>query len=91
VTDQLTNDWGTRGTAPIIQKSHFEFRYKDERSKNHKKDRWLHDERLLLDLSRGRGRSAGGDLDIGAEGLEQMIVTLQSLHHWSIGYQHACT
>jgi hypothetical protein len=31
--DQSTNDQGTRGTTPIIQKSHFEFRYEDRRSK----------------------------------------------------------
>jgi hypothetical protein len=28
------------------------------------------DERLVLDLSRGRGRSIGGDLDVGEEGSE---------------------
>jgi hypothetical protein len=49
------------------------------------------DERLVLDLSRGRGRSIGGDLDVGKEGSEQTIVTLQSLHHSSIGYQHVRT
>jgi hypothetical protein len=43
------------------------------------------------DLPRGRGRSIGGDLDIDEEGSEQMIVTLQSLHHGSVGYQHAHT
>jgi hypothetical protein len=35
------------------------------------------DERLGPDLLRGRGRSIGGDLDVGKEG--------------SVGYQHACT
>jgi hypothetical protein len=43
------------------------------------------------DLPRGRGRSISGDLDIDEEGSEQMIVTLQSLHHGSVGYQHAHT
>jgi hypothetical protein len=43
------------------------------------------------DLPRGRGRSISGDLDIDEEGSEQMIVTLQSLHHGSVGYQHANT
>jgi hypothetical protein len=33
----------------------------------------------------------GGDLDVGEEGSEPMIVTLQSLHHGSVGYQHVCT
>jgi hypothetical protein len=28
---------------------------------------------------------------MGEEGSEQMIVTLQSLHHGSVGYQHART
>jgi hypothetical protein len=32
-----------------------------------------------------------GDLDVGEEGSEQTIVTLQSLHHDSIGYQHTRT
>jgi hypothetical protein len=49
------------------------------------------DERLVSDLPRGRGRSVGGDLDIGEVGSEQIIVTLQSLHHGSVGYQHVCT
>jgi hypothetical protein len=48
------------------------------------------DEMLVLDFLRGRGRSIGGDLDIGEEGSEQMIVILQSLHHGFDGYQHAC-
>jgi hypothetical protein len=39
----------------------------------------------------GRGRSIGGDLDVGEEGSEQMIITLQSLHHDFIGYQHVHT
>jgi hypothetical protein len=53
-----------------------------------KLDKWrneyqtsLHDERLVLDLLRGRGRLIGGDLNIGEEGFEQMIKTWQSLHH----------
>jgi hypothetical protein len=50
-----------------------------------------HDERLVLNLLRGRSRSIGGDLDVGEEGFEQTIVTLQSLHHGSVGYQHMCT
>jgi hypothetical protein len=33
----------------------------------------------------------GGDLDVGEEGSEQTIVTLQSLHHDSVGYQHVRT
>jgi hypothetical protein len=48
------------------------------------------DERLVLDLLRGKCRSIGGDLDVGEEGSEQTIVTLQSLHDGSDGYQHAC-
>jgi hypothetical protein len=47
------------------------------------------DEGLVLDLLRGRHRSIGGDLDVDKEGSKQMIVTLQSLHHDSVGYQHA--
>jgi hypothetical protein len=49
-------------------------------------DRLL-DDRLIPDLPRSRGRSIGGHLDIGEEGTEQMIVTLQSQHHGSVGYQ----
>jgi hypothetical protein len=49
------------------------------------------DERLVPDLPRGRDRLTGGDFDVGEEGFEQMIVTLQSLHHGSVGYQHART
>jgi hypothetical protein len=49
------------------------------------------DERLVPDLSRGRGRSIGGDLEVDEEGSEQMIVTLQSLHHDYVGYQHMRT
>jgi hypothetical protein len=48
-------------------------------------------ERLVPDLLWGRGRSIGGDLNIGEKGSEQTIVTLQSLHHGSIGYQHMHT
>jgi hypothetical protein len=46
---------------------------------------------LVPDLLRGRGRPIGGDLDIGEEGSEKTIVTLQSLHHGSDGYQHTRT
>jgi hypothetical protein len=35
------------------------------------------DERLVPDLPRGRGRLIGGDLNVGEEGFEQTIVTLQ--------------
>jgi hypothetical protein len=35
------------------------------------------DERLVPDLLRGRGRLIGGDLNVGEEGFEQTIVTLQ--------------
>jgi hypothetical protein len=49
------------------------------------------DGRLVPDLPRGRGRSIGGDLDVGEEGSEQSIVTLQSVHHGSVGYQHVHT
>jgi hypothetical protein len=51
----------------------------------------VYDERLVPDLPRGRGRSIDEDLDVGEEGSEQTIVTLQSLHHDSDGYQHART
>jgi hypothetical protein len=51
----------------------------------------LIDERLVPHLLSGRDRSIGGDVDIGEEGSKQTIVTLQSLHHGSIGYQHAQT
>jgi hypothetical protein len=46
---------------------------------------------LVRNLLRGRGRSIGGDLDVGEEGSEQTIITLQSLHHGSDGYQHVHT
>jgi hypothetical protein len=49
------------------------------------------DERLVLDLLRGRGRLIGGDLNVGEEGSEQTIVISQSLHHDSVGYQHTHT
>jgi hypothetical protein len=49
------------------------------------------DERLVLDLPRGRGRLIGGDLNVGEEGSEQTIITLQSLHHGFVGYQHIHT
>jgi hypothetical protein len=44
------------------------------------------DERLGPGLPRGRGKSIGEDLDVDDEGSQQMSVTLQSLHHCSIGY-----
>jgi hypothetical protein len=47
--------------------------------------------KLIPDLPRGRGRSIGGDLNVGEEGFEQTIVTLQSLHHGFVGYQYVCT
>jgi hypothetical protein len=46
---------------------------------------------LVPVLPRGRGRSIGGDVDVGEEGSEQTIITLQSLHHGSDGFQHMCT
>jgi hypothetical protein len=49
------------------------------------------DERLVSDLLRGRGKSIDEDLDVGEEGFKQTIVTLQSLHHSSDGYQHTRT
>jgi hypothetical protein len=49
------------------------------------------DERLVPDLLRDRGKSIGRDLDVGKEGSEQTIVTLQSLHQGSDGYQHMRT
>jgi hypothetical protein len=49
------------------------------------------DERLVFDLSRGRGKSIGGDLDIDEEGSEQNNCNLQSLHNRSVGYQHVHT
>jgi hypothetical protein len=49
------------------------------------------DEGLVPDLPRGSGRSIGGGLDVGEEASELTIVTWQSLHHSSIGYQHART
>jgi hypothetical protein len=49
------------------------------------------DERLVPDLSQGRGRSICGVLDIGEEDSKHTIVTLQLLHHGSIGYQHVHT
>jgi hypothetical protein len=48
-------------------------------------------EGLVLYLPWGRGKSIGGDIDVGEESSEQTIVTLQSLHHGSIGYQHVRT
>jgi hypothetical protein len=45
------------------------------------------DEGLGPDLSIGRGKSIGGDLDIDDEGSKQNFKPLQSLHHCSVGYQ----
>jgi hypothetical protein len=45
---------------------------------------------LIPNLSRGRDRSIG-DLDVGEKGSELTIVTLQLLHHGSIGYMHVRT
>jgi hypothetical protein len=45
------------------------------------------DERLGPDLSRGRGKLNGGDLDVDDEGSKDNFEPLQSLHHCSIGYQ----
>jgi hypothetical protein len=40
------------------------------------------------DLSRGTGKSIGGDLNVDDEGSEQCRFELvQSLHHGSVGYQ----
>jgi hypothetical protein len=49
------------------------------------------DERLVPDLPRGKGRSIDGDLNVGEEDSKQTIITLQSLYHSSVGYQHVCT
>jgi hypothetical protein len=46
---------------------------------------------VVPDLLRGRGKLIGQDLDVDEEGSEQMIVTLQSPHHGSVGYQHVRT
>jgi hypothetical protein len=42
--------------------------------------RHVSDERLVPDLLRDSGRSIGEDLDVGEEGSEHTIITLQSLH-----------
>jgi hypothetical protein len=47
--------------------------------------------KLVPNILRDRGRLIGGYLDVDEEGSEQTIVTLQSLYHGSVGYQHACT
>jgi hypothetical protein len=40
------------------------------------------------DLSRGMGKSNGGDLDVDDEGSKQhRFEPMQSLHHGSVGYQ----
>jgi hypothetical protein len=46
----------------------------------------IYDERLVPNLLRRRGRSIGRDHDVGEEGFEQTIVTLQLLHYDSVGY-----
>jgi hypothetical protein len=50
---------------------------------------WAHtDSRMSPDLSRGMGKSIGGDLDVDDEGSEQRwFEPMQSLHHGSVGYQ----
>jgi hypothetical protein len=45
------------------------------------------DERLSPDLLTGRGKSIGEDLDVDGKGSEQNVEPLQSLHHYSVGYQ----
>jgi hypothetical protein len=48
----------------------------------------LIDSKMSPDLSRGTGKSIGGDLDTDDEGSEQRrFEPVQSLHHGSIGYQ----
>jgi hypothetical protein len=47
----------------------------------------INHDRLHPDLLRGRGKSIGGDLDVDDEGSEQNVEPLQSLHHYSVGYQ----
>jgi hypothetical protein len=44
------------------------------------------DERLSPDLSRIRGKSIDGNLNVDDECSEQNIKPLQSLHHYSVGY-----
>jgi hypothetical protein len=46
------------------------------------------DSRMSPDLSRGTGKSIGGDLDIDDKGSKQcQLEPVQSLHHSSVGYQ----
>jgi hypothetical protein len=46
------------------------------------------DSRMSPDLSRGTGKSIGGDLDVDDEGSEQRrFESVQSLHHGSVDYQ----
>jgi hypothetical protein len=48
----------------------------------------LTDSWMSPDLSRGMGKSIGGDLDVDDEGFEQRrFEPVQSLHHSSVGYQ----
>jgi hypothetical protein len=50
------------------------------------------DSRMSPDLSRGTGKSIGGDLDVDDKGSEQRrFEPVQSLHHGSVGYQPMCT
>jgi hypothetical protein len=51
----------------------------------------MYDERLVPNNLRGRGKSIGRDLDVDEKALNKSIITLQSLHHSSVGYQHVCT
>jgi hypothetical protein len=44
---------------------------------------------LVPDLSSGRGKLIGGDLNVDNKGSEQNFKPLQSLHHHSVGYQSA--
>jgi hypothetical protein len=45
------------------------------------------DEKLGPDLPRGTNKSIGGDLNIDDDDSEQNFKLLQSIHHYSIGYQ----
>jgi hypothetical protein len=46
------------------------------------------DSMMSPDLSRGTGKSIGGDLDVDDEGSEQRrFEPVQSLYHDSVGYQ----
>jgi hypothetical protein len=46
------------------------------------------DSTMSLNLSRGTGKSIGGDLNVDDKGSEQRrFETVQSLHHGSVGFQ----